>query len=149
MASVRPGAADRARAVLGDFIEGRWEEARGVFRQDMAGHMDAGRISCGWADVASSAGSFEGMGEPFARQCGDYTVVEVPLIFSAGRCLGRVAVDRDGKVAGLSVQCPRRRRLDPRRVRIFVHGIAEVTDLITLGRPRRAGQHVRPLAGPG
>jgi hypothetical protein len=47
MASAPQGAADRARAVLGDFIEGRWEEAREVFRQDMAGHMEAGRIARG------------------------------------------------------------------------------------------------------
>jgi len=63
--------------------------------------------------------------------------VEVPLTFQAGEGLGRVALDHDGKVAGLSVQCPRRRRLDPRPVRIFVHGIPEVADLITLGRPGR------------
>ena len=29
MANVPPGAADRARALFGDFIEGRWEQTRG------------------------------------------------------------------------------------------------------------------------
>jgi hypothetical protein len=144
MTNVPPYAADRARALLGDFIEGRWQETRGEFHQDMRGHVDAGRIGHGWAQAASSVGGFEGTGEPSARQSGEYTVVDVPLTFNAGECLGRVALDRDGKVAGLSVQCPRRRRLDPRPVRVFVHGIPGVTDLITPGRPRRARRPPHP-----
>jgi hypothetical protein len=63
-------------------------------------------------------GGFERVGEPSAHQFGDYTVVELPLTFKAGEGLGRVALDQEGKVAGLSVQCPRRHRLDPRPVRL-------------------------------
>lgn len=123
MTNVPPAAADRARALFGDFIEGRWEERRGEFLENMRGHVDVGRIAHGWAQAASSVGGFKRMGEPSARQFGDYTVVEVPLTFKAGAGLGRVALDHEGKVAGLSVQCPRRGRLDPRPVRIFVYGI--------------------------
>lgn len=138
MANVPPGAADRACALFGGFIEGRWEETRGEFHEHIRGHVDAGRIAQGWALAASSGGGFERVGEPSARQFGEYTVVEFPLTFTAGEGTGRVALDQDGKVAGLSVQYPRRHRLDPRPVRILVHGIPAVTDLITLGRPRRA-----------
>jgi hypothetical protein len=148
MTNVPPDAIDRARALFGDFIEGRWEQARGEFHEDMRGHVDVGRIAHGWAHTASSVGGFERVGEPSARQFGDYTVVELPLTFKAGEGLGRVALDQEDKVAGLSVQCPRRRRLDPRPVRILVHGIPGVTDLITVGRPRHARRLPRPVSNP-
>jgi len=145
MTDVPPDAADRARALFGDFAEGRWEQTRGEFHENMRGPVDAGRIAHGWAHAASSVGGFERIGEPSARQFGDYTVVEVPLTFEAGKGLGRVALDHEGKVAGLSLQCPHRSRLDPRPVRVFVHGIPGVTDLITPRRPR----HARQPPGPG
>ena len=143
MTNVPPDAADRARALFGAFIEGRWGETRGVFHQDMRGHVEAGRIGSGWARAASSVGGFRRMGEPSARQFGVYTMVEVPLMSESGESLGRIALDDDGKIAGLSLQCPRRRRLDPRPVLIFVHGIPAVTDLITPGRTRRADRRAR------
>jgi len=74
MTRVPPDAADRARALFGDFIEGRWEETRGELHENMRGHIDVGRIAHGWARTASFFGGFERMGEPSARQSGDYTV---------------------------------------------------------------------------
>ena len=103
MANVPPGAADRARALFGDFIEGRWEETRGDFHENFRGHLDAGRIAQGWAHTASSAGGFERVGEPSARQFGEYTLVELPLTFKAGEGTGRAALDQQGRVAGLSI----------------------------------------------
>jgi hypothetical protein len=147
-ANVPPGATDRARALFGDFIEGRWEQTRGEFHEHIRGHVDAGRIAQGWAHAASAAGGFERAGEPSARQFGDYTLVELPLTSKAGEGTGRVALDQDGKIAGLSVQYPRRHRLDPRSVRILVHGIPGVTDLLTLGRPRCARRPAHPASSP-
>jgi|HubBroStandDraft_6_1064221.scaffolds.fasta_scaffold1141109_1 hypothetical protein len=72
--------------------------------------------------LADSAGPFESMGVPDARQSGDYTVVAVPLIFESRDAIGRVILDHDRKVAGLAWQYPRRRRLDPRRVQVFAVG---------------------------
>ena len=149
MPDVPPDAIDRAQALFGDLTEGRWEQAREKLHQDMAGHVDViGLIAHGWAHPASPAGGVERVGEPSARQFGDYTVVELPLTFNAGEGLGRVALDQEGKVAGLSVQCPRRHRLDPRPVRILVHGIPGVRDLITLGRPRHGRRLPRPASNP-
>lgn len=149
MPNVPPDAIDRARALFGDFTEGRWEQARGKLHQDMRGHVDVvGRIAHGWAHTASHAGGFERVGEPSARQFGDYTLVELPLTFKAGEGLGRVALDQEGKVAGLSVQYPRRHRLDPRPVRILARGIPGVRDLITVGRPRHARRLPRPVSNP-
>lgn len=59
MPNVPPDAIARARALFGDFIEGRWEQARGEFHEDMGGHLDVRRIALGWAHTASSAGGFE------------------------------------------------------------------------------------------
>src|SRR6266568_4726202 len=42
MTDVPPDAADRARALFGDFAEGRWEQTRGEFHENMRGPVDAG-----------------------------------------------------------------------------------------------------------
>jgi hypothetical protein len=149
MPNVPPDATDRARALFDDFTEGRWEQARGKLHEDMRGQVDVvGRIAHEWASTASPTGGFERAGEPSARQFGDYTVVELPLTFKAGEGLGRIALDQEGRVAGLFVQCPRRHRLDPRPVRILTRGIPEVRDLIKAGRPRHARRLPRPASNP-
>ena len=111
---------DKARALFGDLIAGRWEQARQELDVSMRRHADAERIARGWTHVADPAGNFERMGAPSARQSGDYTVMDVPLTFRAGQAIGRVVLNRDGKVAGLSLEYPRRHRLDPRPVQGFV-----------------------------
>jgi hypothetical protein len=139
MPDVSPDAVDRARELFSDFAQGRWEQARGRLHPDMRGRVDVvGRIAGWWAPAGSAvAGGLARVGEPSARQFGDYTLVDVPVTFTAGEGFGRVALDQDGAVAGLSLHYPRRHRLDPRPVRILVHGIPATRDLITVGRPRR------------
>jgi hypothetical protein len=51
-------------------------------------------------------GPYEGMGAPFARAQGDYSVVDVPLHFEAGEMKGRVSYDQQGQVAGLFILNP-------------------------------------------
>ena len=149
MPNVPPDAIDRARELFGDFTEGRWEQARGKLHQDMRGRVDVvGRIADWWAQAASASGGFERAGDPYARQFGNYTLVEVPVTFKAGQGLGRVALDQEGKVAGLSMQYPRRHRLDPRPFRTLARGIPGVEDLITIGRPRHARRLPRPVSNP-
>jgi hypothetical protein len=125
---IPPDAENRARALFGDLIEGRWEKAYREFDMGMRWHVDVDQIARGWTHVADSAGHFESMGAPSAHQSGGYTVVAVPLAFESGDAIGRVVLDHDRKVAGLTWQYPRRRRLDPRRVRVFAlgNGSAEV-----------------------
>jgi len=130
---IPPGAADRAHALFGDLIEGRWEEARPEFDVRLGDHVFIDRFARLWRDMADSAGSFKRIGAPVARQSGDYTVVDVPL--SAGRreAIGKVAFDTEGKVAGLALKYPRRHRLDPRPVRSLFLGNPEI---LGLGRTR-------------
>jgi hypothetical protein len=141
VADVPPGAVDRGRAVFGELIEGRWEQTRGKLRQDIRGHADTGQlIALEWAP--------ERAGEPSARQFGEYTVVELPLTFNAGEGTGRVALDQEGRIAGLFLQCPRRGRLDPRVVRTLLFGIPEARELLRRGRPHRFPRPARPASNP-
>jgi Protein of unknown function (DUF3887) len=133
---IPPDTEDMARALFGDLVEGRWEKAYREFDVGMRGHVDVDQIARGWSHLADSAGDFESMGAASARQSGDYTVVAVPLTFESGDAIGRVVLDHDRKVAGLTWQYPRRRRLDPRRVQVFALGN---------GGPEVAGAlHARP-----
>lgn len=119
---VPPDAENRARALFGDLVEGRWEKACREFDVVMRGRVDAGQIVRGWTHLADAAGHFESTGAPSVRQSGGYTVVAVPLAFESGDAIGRVVLDDDRNVAGLTWQYPRRRRLDPRRVQVFAVG---------------------------
>jgi uncharacterized protein DUF3887 len=119
---IPPGTESQARSLFGDLIESRWEKARREFDAGLRGHADADQIARGWTNVTRPGGSFEGMGAPAARQSGGYTVVSVPLTFQAGDATGRAVLGRDGKVTGLALEYPRRRRPDPRRVHVFAVG---------------------------
>jgi hypothetical protein len=130
---IPPDAADRARALFGDFIEGRWGEARPEFDARLGEHVFLDRFARGWRDMADSAGSFKRVGAPVARQSGAYTVVDVPLVAGRGEGIGKVAFDTEGKVTGLAIKYPRRHRLDPRPVRSFFLGNPEI---LGLGRTR-------------
>jgi len=99
--TILPGAGERAASLLADVAEQRWEQATSGFSQRMATALDAQRLAAAWAQVVGLAGAYEGMGEPVARQAGDYTVVDVPLRFEAAEMTGRVSYDRAGQVAGL------------------------------------------------
>ena len=119
---IPPATESRARALLGDLIEGRWEQACRAFDAGLRGRASADRIARGWTNVTRSGGSFEGMGTPAARHSGGHTVVSVPLTFQAGDATGRVVIAPDGKVTGLGLEYPHRHRMDPRRVHVFTIG---------------------------
>lgn len=101
-------AAERARAVVTEVLDGRMSEARKSFNaQVLAAFTDAVRGDA-LATVAGLVGAFEGFGtdEPFVRRIGDHTVVDLPLRYEAGDMKARVAFDTDEKVAGLFILTP-------------------------------------------
>ena len=110
-------AMDRACVLFSDLIEGRWEKVDGEFDATLRGHVLTDRFVPVWAKVVDSAGSFERIDSPSARQFGDYTLVDVPLAFAAGGAIGEVIFDRADKVAGLALEFPypRPRQLEQRR----------------------------------
>ena len=118
---IPPETESRARSLFGDLAEGRWEKARQEFDPGVR-HADADQIARAWTNVTRPGGTFQGMGALSARQSRVYTVVSVPLTFQAGDAAGRVVLGGDGKVTGLALEYPRRRRLDPRPVHVFTVG---------------------------
>ncbi len=127
---VPPDVKDRAQRLFGDLAEGRWDNAHGEFDLILRGRADPERIARGWTNVAGSAGRFEGIGALATRGSGDYTLVLVPLTFGNGTAIGRMVLNRDGQVAGLSLEYPRRGRLDPRTVRGFFLKNPDIGDLL-------------------
>ncbi len=101
-------AAERARTIAAAILEGRMEEARASFNDEvLAAFTDEVRGNA-LATVAGLVGAFEGFddGEPFVRRIGDHTVADVPLRYEAGEMKARVAFDSDEQVAGFFILTP-------------------------------------------
>jgi len=57
-----------------------------------------------WADVRSTAGSLESIGESFVRPSGrNAVVVETPLAFEAADVIGRIAYNKRDKIVGMLI----------------------------------------------
>ncbi|MEY9872710.1 hypothetical protein ABH931_002187 [Streptacidiphilus sp. MAP12-33] len=101
-------AAVRATAIATAVLDGRMDEARRSFNDEvLAAFTDEVRLD-GLATVTGLVGAFEGLGEgePFVRRVGDHAVVDVPLRYEAGDMKARVAFDADERVAGLFILTP-------------------------------------------
>jgi Protein of unknown function (DUF3887) len=101
-------AGERARAIATDVLEGRMDQARPSFNDEVREKFtDEVRLDA-LATVTGLVGTFEGFAdaEPFVRRVGDYTVVDLPLHYEAGEMKARVTFDHDEKVAGLYILLP-------------------------------------------
>jgi Protein of unknown function (DUF3887) len=107
-AALWPGAADAAVELFVNLSEGNWDAVRANFDEKVTEALpDAAAVAGIWAALAGRFGRYEErMGEPFARQMGDYTVVDIPLRFEVGEQIGRVSFHGDGRVAGIFVLPP-------------------------------------------
>jgi hypothetical protein len=106
-AAILPGAADAAVALFVNLAEGNWAAVWENFDERVAQVLpDEAAVAATWAALVGQYGRYEGMGEPFAHQLGDYTVVDISLQFESGEQVGRVSFDRAGKVAGIFVLPP-------------------------------------------
>jgi hypothetical protein len=101
-----PDAGERATEVLVDWMGTRYGDVVAKLDAAMAAKLPADELASAWAQVIGAAGEYEGMGEPYVEQKGDYTVVDVPLGFRDGQMTGRVVYDSEGKVSGLFVLMP-------------------------------------------
>jgi hypothetical protein len=104
--AILPDAAAKATQLMIDWIEERYDQVTADFNETMAEQLPASRLAGAWAQVIGLVGSYQGMGEPMARQAGDLTIVNIPLTFEASEMKGRVVFDPDGKVAGLFIVKP-------------------------------------------
>jgi hypothetical protein len=101
-----PNAANRARNLFEHYTRHEWTRVREDFDATMSQALPEPALSASWDQVKALAGSFEELGEPLVRQIGAHTVVDVPMRFDRAPMKGRVAYDRDGKVAGFFVLRP-------------------------------------------
>lgn len=105
--AVLPGAGDLAIALFSDWVEGKYDDvAAANFDATMTAELPVSKIAAAWAQIIGMVGTYQRMGEPFVRQLGDYTVVDVPMEFEASEMKGRVAFDTDGQVSGLFILNP-------------------------------------------
>jgi hypothetical protein len=102
--AIPPGRTDRAVAIFLAQAEGRWEDVLGNLDEKMRENLDARSLAAGWARMSATYGNLERIGDPFAFQADDHTVVSIPLHFEAGEANGRVTFDLAGKVAGLFIR---------------------------------------------
>ena len=104
---IPPDARDRASVLFSDLIEGHWEKADRELDASLRGQVHLDRwFARAWAKAANSVGSFERIDAASARQFGGYTVVGVPLAFTASRAIGEVVSAMTGEVAALGLQFP-------------------------------------------
>jgi hypothetical protein len=101
-------AAERAVKITEDVLEGRMDDARPAFNQQVLDAFTDEVRAAGLATVAGLVGALEGFGdgEPFVRRVGDHTMVDIPLRYEAGDMKARVAFDADEKVAGFVIIPP-------------------------------------------
>ena len=107
--AVPPGAGDRAIAFLSNWAEGRCADVAANFDFDatFTAKFPIEKAASAWAQVTGPFGTYQRMGgEPFVRQLGDYTVVDVPMEFEAGVRRGSVFFNADGQVSGLFIVNP-------------------------------------------
>ncbi|OIJ68152.1 hypothetical protein WN71_009880 [Streptomyces mangrovisoli] len=101
-------AAERAREIVADVLEGRMEQARRSFNAQVLEAFTDEVRGDGLATVTGLVGAYEGFGdgEPFVRRIGDHTVVDLPLRYEAGDMKARVTFDTEEKVGGLFILVP-------------------------------------------
>jgi hypothetical protein len=99
---IPPDARDRARALFGDIIEGRRDNVHRALDASLSGQLPADTF----AKPEGADGRLDRMVALPARQSGDYTMVDVLLIFTAGDAFGEVVFDQAGNVASLALQYP-------------------------------------------
>jgi hypothetical protein len=95
-----PGAADRGRAVLEDFVQQRWDAVRARFDQRMLDACPVELLERAWHQHLEPLGAVLEFGVPQVGMRLAYTVADVPLALERGDLKGRVAFDADGQVSG-------------------------------------------------
>jgi len=101
-----PQAAEKALAVLGDFVAERWEELYARFSARMRVAVPEAVSRSAHERIEQGWGEFLEFGTPDVKVRDGLTVVDVPIALERGDLNGRVAFNADGEVAGLLASPP-------------------------------------------
>jgi hypothetical protein len=97
------GAADRARQILGDFLEGRFQEVQASFGEPMRARASLELLRTLRARLERRFGAFLEIGTPRIVVRYGLTIVDLPLALERGDVRDRTTFDVDGKVVGFGL----------------------------------------------
>lgn len=101
-----PEAGERAVGLLEQFLAESWEPLRSTFDETMLERCSAELLASVRRRTVEDLGDFEEYGGPAVAVVAGYTVVNVPMAFSRGDRVGRVAFNAYGQVSGFFLLLP-------------------------------------------
>jgi hypothetical protein len=97
------GAEDRARQILNDFLEGRFEQVRATFGDRLRERASLEVLKTHRARLKNRHGNLLEVGTPIVKVHFGLTIVTVPLAFERGDMRDRTVLDVDGQVVGFGL----------------------------------------------
>ncbi len=98
-----PDAADKAAAILDDWLHERYDEVRRDFDARMVEQCTIEMLEAVRGQTRQTAGEPVELGTGAVSVRSGYTVVDVPVAFERAQATGRVAFDADERVAGFFI----------------------------------------------
>ena len=98
-----PGAEEKATAILGDWLQERYDQVRRDFDARMLEQCTVEMLHAVRGQARQTGGELIELGTPAVSVRSGYTVVDVPIAFEREQATGRVAFDADRRVAGFFV----------------------------------------------
>jgi hypothetical protein len=96
-----PGAGEKARRIVEQFMAGQWDDLRASFDARARKAATIELLSSTLESGSKTFGEFVAWGTPVTGVTGDYTVVDLPMAFEKGELTARVSFNADEQVAGL------------------------------------------------
>lgn len=93
-----------ARRLLDHLDAGRYVDAEAMFTTDMAKAVPADKLKAVWESLPAQAGVATGRGDAATMTRDGGTFVEVPLHYAKAELVAKLAINADGRIAGLLIQ---------------------------------------------
>lgn len=96
-------AAELARSVVEDLVNGRWALVTERFDPTMRDGLSEEALAAAWSQIVGLSGAFERHGEPVVARAGDVTMTNTLLAMEAGDYTARISFRDDRSIAGLFI----------------------------------------------
>jgi len=93
-----------AQALLDEMQHSKYDAVFARFDDNMKAHVSAAQLKAVWESLPPQMGALQSRGAPTSAVKDGVTVVSIPLVFSNGRLLARVASNAAGQVIGFLIQ---------------------------------------------